>query len=252
MGNEIAYLMPTKYKIFLGKGALPPYNPRHGGGAEVLRRHLNFRQISHRFTLSFTNPSFQDLNGSHIILKYDDFKSVEVQGWTPLEILIFLHWTCRPTFTTLLGKRRAISHLMAVPKNRGKCKSATISLRRGDSLSASAPPPSLPRQGGSPQEPCEYLSHRLSFPQACAKAWWQSGELSRSGEFKIGGSMESLVASSGNGIQMENSLRNYVNFILWNRFSLCFKTLKPMSFRGLCPLDPRCHNGISNENSTNW
>ena len=30
MGNEIAYLMPTKYKIFLGKGALPPYNPRQG------------------------------------------------------------------------------------------------------------------------------------------------------------------------------------------------------------------------------
>ena len=23
MGNETAYLMPTKYKIFLGKGALP-------------------------------------------------------------------------------------------------------------------------------------------------------------------------------------------------------------------------------------
>ena len=35
---------------------------------------------------------------------------------------------------------RAISHLMAVPKNRGKCKSATISLHRGDSLSASGPP----------------------------------------------------------------------------------------------------------------
>ena len=30
MGNEIAYLMPTEYKIFLGKGALPPYNPRNG------------------------------------------------------------------------------------------------------------------------------------------------------------------------------------------------------------------------------
>ena len=32
MGNEIkfAYLMPTKYKIFLGKGALPHYNPRQG------------------------------------------------------------------------------------------------------------------------------------------------------------------------------------------------------------------------------
>ena len=38
-----------------------------GGGPEALRRHLNFRQISHRFTSSFTNPSFQDLNGSHFI-----------------------------------------------------------------------------------------------------------------------------------------------------------------------------------------
>ena len=37
------------------------------GGPEMLRRHLNFRQISHRFTLSFTNPSFQDLNGWHIM-----------------------------------------------------------------------------------------------------------------------------------------------------------------------------------------
>ena len=78
---------------------------------------------------------------TYYVLKYDNFKSVKVQGWTPLEILIFLHWTCRPTFTTLLGKRRAISHLLAVPKNRGKCKSATISLHRGDLLSASGPPP---------------------------------------------------------------------------------------------------------------
>ena len=38
-----------------------------GGGPEMLRRHLNFRQISHRFALNFTNPSFQDLNGSHIM-----------------------------------------------------------------------------------------------------------------------------------------------------------------------------------------
>ena len=34
---------------------------------KLRRRHLNFRQISHRFTSSFTNPSFQDLNGSHIM-----------------------------------------------------------------------------------------------------------------------------------------------------------------------------------------
>ena len=31
MGNEMGYLMPTKYKIFLGKGALTPYNPSPGG-----------------------------------------------------------------------------------------------------------------------------------------------------------------------------------------------------------------------------
>ena len=30
MGNEIKYLMPKEYRIFLGKGVLPPYNPRQG------------------------------------------------------------------------------------------------------------------------------------------------------------------------------------------------------------------------------
>ena len=30
MGNEIAYLTPTRYKIFLGKGALPPLQPPPG------------------------------------------------------------------------------------------------------------------------------------------------------------------------------------------------------------------------------
>ena len=31
MGNEIAYLMPTKIqKNFLGQGGAAPYNPRHG------------------------------------------------------------------------------------------------------------------------------------------------------------------------------------------------------------------------------
>ena len=52
-------------------------------------------------------------------------------------------------------------------------------------------------------------------------------------------------------IQIENSLRNYVNFTPGNRFSWAFKTLKPISFRGLRPLDLRCHDGISDENSTN-
>ena len=148
MGNEIAYLMPTEYKIFLGKGALPPYNP---------------------------------------------------------------------------------------------C------------------------QGASPLDPCEHLAHRQSFPQfkwndAHAKVWakkgagpdshfwWQSAEKSHSGEFKIGGSMEYLVEM----VQIEISLRNYVNYTLWKGLSCAFKTLKPMSFRGLRPLDPWCHDGISDENSSNW
>ena len=48
-------------------------------------------------------------------------------------------------------------------------------------------------------------------------------------------------------IQIENSLQNYMNFTLGNRFSWAFKTLKPISFRGLCSLDPRCHDGISDE-----
>ena len=62
------------------------------------------------------------------------------------------------------------------------------------------------------------------------------------------GSMESLVEM----VQIENSLQRYVNFTLGNGFSWAFKTLKPVSFRGLRPLDPRCHDGISDENSTNW
>ena len=33
----------------------------------MLRRNLNFRLISQRCTSSFANPSFQDLNGSHIM-----------------------------------------------------------------------------------------------------------------------------------------------------------------------------------------
>ena len=107
MGNEIVYLMPTKYKIFLGKGALPPYN--------------------------------------------------------------------------------------------------------------------------NPLDPYENFAHRLSFPQF---------KIAKGG---IGGSMESLVEM----VQIENSLRYYVNFTFLNGVSWAFKTLKPMSFRGLRPLDPWCHDGIS-------
>ena len=50
MGNEIAYLMPIKYKIFLGKGALPPYNPRQYASPLDPHEHL-------AHTLSF--PQFK-------------------------------------------------------------------------------------------------------------------------------------------------------------------------------------------------
>ena len=150
MGNEIAYLIPTKYKIFLGKGALPPYNPRQGASPQDPCEHL-----AHRLSLLH-------------------FK----MEWRPC-----------------------------------------ISMRKGG--------------GGGGWHPI-FL--------------WQSGETSHSGEFKIGGSMESLVEM----VQIENSLRNNVNFTLWNRFSLAFKTIYPWASGGSAPLEPRCHDGISDKNSTNW
>ena len=57
------------------------------------------------------------------------------------------------------------------------------------------------------------------------------GEMSHSGEFKIGRSMESLVEI----VQIENSLRNYVNFTLGNGFSWAFETLKPELLGALPP-----------------
>ena len=55
MGNEIAYLMPTEYKIFLGKGALPPYNPRQGASALDTWEHL-----AYRLSLSSHNSKWND------------------------------------------------------------------------------------------------------------------------------------------------------------------------------------------------
>ena len=63
---------------------------------------------------------------------------------------------------------------MAVPKNRGKCKSATISLHRGDSLSASGPPVQV-CQGHSalwrPQKPFQLrvLALRSEKQPSCDK-----------------------------------------------------------------------------------
>ena len=82
----------------------------------MLRRHLNFRQISHRFTSSFVNPSFQYPNGSCImywnmmILNSSRFK-VEphskywyfcIERWDLLllrfsenAVLFHIEWVCR-------------------------------------------------------------------------------------------------------------------------------------------------------------
>ena len=84
----------------------------------MLRRHLNFRQISHRFTSSFANPSFQDLNGSHtiywnmIILNPSRFKVephskywyFSIERWDLFSlrfsenaVLFHIEWLCRKT-----------------------------------------------------------------------------------------------------------------------------------------------------------
>ena len=113
------------------------YHPTLGrGGEEMLRGYLNFRYISHKFTSSFANPSFQDLNGSHImywnmiILNPSRFKVEPTQNtfcierWDLLSlrfsgnaVLCHIEWPCPKK------------------KNRWECKSATISLHYGDSLS---------------------------------------------------------------------------------------------------------------------
>ena len=141
--------MPTKYKIFQGKGALNPYNPRQGTSP-----------------WTYANTSLTDC----------------------------------PSFNSKWNDTHAIC----------------ISVRKGGGGVA----PILMKVGG--KEPL--------------------------GGFKIGGSMESLVEM----VQIEDSLRNYVNSTLWNVFSWVFKTPKPMNFRGLRSLDPWCHDGISDGNSANW
>ena len=127
-------------------------------------------------------------------------------------------------------------------------------------------------QGASPLDPCEHLTHETVLPtiqngmtpmhkraqrgpggvgglRPLPPFLMTVGGNEPLGEFGIGGSMESLMKMVA--LQIENSFRNYVNFTLRNGFSWAFKTLKPMSFRGLRPLDPRWHDGISDENSTN-
>ena len=114
-------------------------------------------------------------------------------------------------------------------------------------LGKGALPPYNPRQGASPLRtprsqtslqdgmmPMHILVKPAQRGRGRAPFLWQSGEMGHSGIFKIGGSMESLVKM----VQIENSLRNYVNFTLWNGFSWAFKTLKPWASGGSAPWTP--------------
>ena len=74
---------------------------------------------------------------------------------------------------------------------------------------------------------------RRAAPQS--HFWWQSGEVSHSGNLKL---VEPWNLWWKWCIKTENSLRNYVNFTLGNRFSWAFKTLKPISFQGAEPPGP--------------
>ena len=124
-------------------------------------------------------------------------------------------------------------------------------------LRQGALPPYKPCQGASFLDPCEHLAHRLSFPQI--KIEWRPRMWIIVRKWKrVGGPRQSHFwrqlgkwATRGNlklveawnlwwkwCIQIENSLWNYVNITLRNRFSSVFKTLKPIYFRGLRPLDP--------------
>ena len=130
----------------------------------MLRQHLNFRQnflIGLHRVLSI--PLF-NIWTAHIICIEIWFKSVKVLGWTPLKILIF----CIERWNLLLlrfsEKCRAISHWMGVPKSRGKWKSATISLHRGDSLSMSSVVCI-----SNCTKPIHPFYERLSYPRG---AWW--------------------------------------------------------------------------------
>ena len=107
----------------------------------MLRRHLNFCQISHRFILSFVNPSFQYLKGSHImywnmiILNPSRFK-VEPQSkywyfcierWDLLllrfsenAVLFHIEWVCRKTagnFNWSPYRYTAVTHWTCPPSS---------------------------------------------------------------------------------------------------------------------------------------
>ena len=85
---------------------------------------------------------------------------------------------------------------------------------------------------------------RRAVPQS--HFWWQSGKMSHLGSLRL---VEAWNSRWKWCIQIENSLRNYVNFTLGNRFSWPFKLTHKASGDS-SPVDPRCHDGISDENST--
>ena len=146
MGNEIAYLMPTKYKI-RSQTVLPTIQygmtPMHSTCAKGRAG-------------SACSPSSV---ASRICQEGQSEEPINDSPPPPFFPLFPAFSWFSPSFFRFL---------------------ANFSLSEGSTLSPLPPPP----------------------------FWWQSGEMSHSGEFKIGGNMESLVEM----VQIENSWRNYVNY----------------------------------------
>ena len=112
----------------------------------MLRRHLNFRKISHRFTSSFANSSFQDLNGSHImywnmiILNPSRFKFEPhskywyfcIERWDLLSlrfsenaVLFHIEWLCRKTAGKVNRppyRYTAVTHWACPPSSEGDAR----------------------------------------------------------------------------------------------------------------------------------
>ena len=53
--------MPTKYKIFLGKGVLPPYNPRQGASPLDPCKHLVHRLSFSQFKIGGSMESLVEM-----------------------------------------------------------------------------------------------------------------------------------------------------------------------------------------------
>ena len=89
----------------------------------------NFSQVYMEFCKSVFSWSERL---TYYVLKYDNFKSVGVHSWTSLKILIFLHSSWDLYFHYASRKTPCYFTLNGCA---AKCKSATTSLHRGDSLS---------------------------------------------------------------------------------------------------------------------